>query len=89
MLKSERNLKCKQSVETIRKEIQTCTVRELNGKIVYESPNNRIHQFKGMCYLNHVPEPLFLNNDQILLRVCLYFEENLSVIFKKFHRALP
>ena len=76
----ERNLKCKQSVETIRKEIQTSSVRKLNGKIIYESPNNMIHHFKGMCYLNHEREPLFINNDQILLRV--YYYRKTIYIFK-------
>ena len=68
--KRERNLKCKQSVETIRKIIlEKESVKHLNGKIVYESPNNMIHHFKGMCYLNNDSEPLILNNNQVLLRV--------------------
>lgn len=71
---SERNLKCKQALEQLRTEIFLSHLENIKGSIIYDQPNNLIHQFKGILNLDkglrEDQESIFyISNQQILLRV--------------------
>ena len=70
-------MKCKQSLDEIRAQIKNNNLQRLKGKLVYDHPNNLIHNFRGIFHSNESTEndenSLYLNNQQILLRVLIHF----------------
>jgi hypothetical protein len=65
----ERNLKCKTVHEAVNKFGRELPLVQFKGKIVCDKPNNSIHSFKGLLYLDAHREPIMLSNANIMLRV--------------------
>ncbi len=69
-LDGERNLKPKQNVKLIHDAILSQgSHAELQGKIYYEKPNNRIYSFRGQVKLSSQSEAMGLQNEHVALRV--------------------
>lgn len=51
-------------------------MKGLKGKLIYDHPNNLIHNFRGIFHSKESTEnnenSLYLNNQQILLRVLIH-----------------
>lgn len=67
-LDGERNLKCKTVNEAVNKFGRELPLVQFKGKIVCDKPNNSIHNFKGLLYLDAHREPIMLSNANIMLR---------------------
>ncbi|KAL4513065.1 hypothetical protein ABPG72_017750 [Tetrahymena utriculariae] len=67
-LDGERNLKSKISHEIVNKYGREHSLIKFKGKIVCDKPNNRIHHFKGLLYLDDESKPIVLNNNNVMLR---------------------
>ncbi|EGR30477.1 p-type ATPase, putative [Ichthyophthirius multifiliis] len=70
-LDGENNLKSKYSLEQINKFGREYPLIDFKGHLVCEKPNNRVHNFKGIIYIDeNQSHPLILNNNNILLSGC-------------------